>query len=114
MSHEFTGEQNDLIGRLANKMSVVGLVSVMFGVLYLLSAVLLLAFIFQDKLPADVVTKIPDEVRAKVPTTTLPVGRLDPDPAGRADLPDDRDLDPVVGRLLPGRSSRPPAGTSTI
>ena len=70
MSHEFTGEQNDFIGRLAKKMSVVGLVSVIFGVLYLISAVLLLAFVFQDKLPADVVTKIPDEVRAKVPTTS--------------------------------------------
>src|SRR5262249_17696967 len=70
MSYEFTSEQNDLIGGLAKKMSLVGLVSVVFGVLYLLSAVLLLAFIFQDKLPADVVSKIPDEVRSKVPSTS--------------------------------------------
>src|SRR5262245_63083635 len=69
MSHEFTGEQNDLIGRLAHKMSVVGLVSILFGLLYLISAVLLLAFIFQDKLPADVVSKIPDDVRSQVPST---------------------------------------------
>jgi hypothetical protein len=69
MSHEFTGEQNDLIGRLASKMSVVGLVSILFGVVYLLSAVLLLGFVFQDRLPAEVVSKIPDEVRSKVPST---------------------------------------------
>src|SRR5262249_54991694 len=69
MSYEFTSEQNDLIGRLAKKMSLVGLISVVFGVLYLLSAVLLLAFIFQDKLPADAVSKIPEDVRSKVPST---------------------------------------------
>ena len=42
MSYEFTSEQNDLIGGLAKKMSLVGLVSVVFGALYLLSAVLAL------------------------------------------------------------------------
>ena len=76
MSHEFTGEQNEVIGRLASKMSVVGLVSVVFGVLYLLSAVLLLACIFQDKMPADVVSKIPDDVRSKVPSTNYLWGVL--------------------------------------
>jgi hypothetical protein len=76
MSHEFTGEQNELIGRLANKMSVVGLVSVIFGVLYLISAVLLLAFVFQDRLPPDVVSKIPDDVRSKVPSTNYLWGIL--------------------------------------
>jgi hypothetical protein len=76
MSHEFTGEQNDLIGRLANKMSVVGLVCVVFGVLYLLSAVLLLVFVFQDKLPADVVSRIPDDVRSRVPSTNYLWGVL--------------------------------------
>jgi hypothetical protein len=76
MSHEFTGEQNDLIGRLANKMSLVGLVSVVFGVLYLLSAVLLLAFIFQDKLPAEVASRIPDDVRSRVPSTNYLWGVL--------------------------------------
>jgi len=76
MSYEFTSEQNDLIGRLARKMSLVGLVSAVFGVLYLLSAVLLLAFIFQDKLPADVVSKIPDDVRSKVPSTSYLWGVL--------------------------------------
>jgi len=76
MNYEFTSEQNDLIGRLARKMSLVGLVSVVFGVLYLLSAVLLLAFIFQDKMPADVVSKIPEDVRSKVPSTTYLWGVL--------------------------------------
>src|SRR5262245_5667824 len=76
MSYEFTSEQNDLIGRLARKMSLVGLVSAVFGVLYLPSAVLLLAFIFQDKLPADVVSKIPDDVRSKVPSTSYLCGVL--------------------------------------
>ena len=68
MSYEFTGEQNTLIERLAGKMSFVGLISVVFGVLYLLSAVMLLGFIFQDRLPPDVVQRIPDEVRSQVPT----------------------------------------------
>ena len=76
MSYEFTSEQNDLIGRLARKMSLVGLVSAVVGVLYLLSAALLLAFIFQDKLPADVVSKIPEDVRSKVPSTTYLWGVL--------------------------------------
>ena len=69
MSHEFTGEQNDLIGRLAHKMSVVGLVSILFGLLYFVSSALLLACIFQDRLPADVASRIPDEVRSQVPST---------------------------------------------
>ncbi|MBX9583262.1 MAG: hypothetical protein K2X87_23415 [Gemmataceae bacterium] len=68
--YEFTGEQNDLIGRLSRKMSLVGTVSVVFGVLYLISAVLLLVFIFQDKVPADVFQKIPEDVRSRVPGNT--------------------------------------------
>lgn len=70
MSYEFTGEQNDLIGRLARKMGLVGLVNVIVGVLYLVSAVLLLAFVFQDRLPAEVVQKIPDDVKKQVPANT--------------------------------------------
>jgi uncharacterized membrane protein YphA (DoxX/SURF4 family) len=70
MSYEFTGEQNDLIGRLSRKMSLVGTVSVVFGVLYLISAVLLLVFIFQDRVPADVVQRIPEDVRSQVPGNT--------------------------------------------
>ena len=74
MSHEFTCRTaNDLIGRLASKMKVVGLVSILFGFLYLLSACLLLAIVFQDKLPADVAAKIPDDVRSKIPSNT-PLG----------------------------------------
>lgn len=65
--YEFKKEENDLIGSLASKMSVVGLVNVIVGLLYFLSAALTLAFIFQDKLPADVVAKIPEDVKGKVP-----------------------------------------------
>jgi hypothetical protein len=66
MSYEFTKEQNDLIGSLAGKMRLVGLVNVVIGVLYLLGAVLLLVYIFQDRLPDEVIQKIPDEVRVQL------------------------------------------------
>jgi len=67
MNYEFTKEQNDRIAGLASKMKLVGLVSIVLGVLLLIAAVLLLAAIFQDKLPADVVSKIPEEVRSQIP-----------------------------------------------
>jgi hypothetical protein len=65
--YEFKPQENELIGGLAGKMSFVGLFQVVIGVLYLLSAVLALTFIFQDKLPADVLSKIPDDVKGRVP-----------------------------------------------
>jgi magnesium-transporting ATPase (P-type) len=68
-NYEFTSQQNDMIGSLAGKMKFVGLFALVFGVLYLLSAVLVLAAIFQDKLPADVVKNVPDEVKKSLPNT---------------------------------------------
>jgi hypothetical protein len=68
--YEFKADQNELIGRLASKMSFVGLVNVVLGVLYLLSAVLLMAAIFQDKLPPEIVQRVPEDVRSKLPNNT--------------------------------------------
>src|SRR5262245_6697961 len=69
MTYEFTKDQNDLIGSLAGKMKFVGLITLVFGILYLLSAVLVLAAIFQDKLPAEVVQRVPEDVRHSLPKT---------------------------------------------
>jgi hypothetical protein len=55
--YEFTPAQNDLIGGLASKMKLVGLVLVIFGVLNLLNAVLvqvMFAQLTSDKVPAEV------------------------------------------------------------
>jgi hypothetical protein len=68
MSYEFTSQQNDLIGSLAKKMRLVGLVNVVFGVLYLISSLILLVIIFQAHLPAEVTQSIPEDYRRKVPT----------------------------------------------
>src|SRR5256885_1246749 len=50
--YEFTEEQNKQVGDLARKMRFVGLFSVMFGVFALLMALLAVAFLFRDRLPA--------------------------------------------------------------
>ena len=68
MSYEFSQNQNELIGSLSSKMRLVGLVNVVLGVLYLIAAVLLVVYIFQDRLPAEVTEKIPDEVRKQLPS----------------------------------------------
>lgn len=67
IGYEFKPEENSLIRSLASKMGVVGLVNVIIGVLYLLSAVIALALIFQDKLPADVMAQVPDTVKDRMP-----------------------------------------------
>src|SRR5262245_45023225 len=67
--YEFTTEQNELIGDLARKMKLVGLIGVVLGILNLLSALLLLVFVFQDRLPADVLQRIPEDVRRQMPPT---------------------------------------------
>jgi hypothetical protein len=74
--YEFTREQNDLIGDLAGKMKLVGVVGVVLGILNLLSALLLLVFIFQDRLPVDVLQRIPEDLRRQMPSTTYLWGFL--------------------------------------
>lgn len=64
MSYEFTGDQNNLLSRLAGKMGLVGAVCVVFGAVYLLSAVSVLLLILQDR---QVLEKIPAYVTARVP-----------------------------------------------
>ncbi len=74
--YEFTREQNELIGDLAGKMRLVGLIGVVLGILNLLSALLLLLFVFQDRLPADMLQRIPEEVRKQMPPTAYLWGYL--------------------------------------
>ena len=50
--YEFTQEQNSQLRSLAGKMSFVGFFSAAFGVIALLTCLLTVAFIFQDRLPA--------------------------------------------------------------
>ncbi|WP_410204487.1 hypothetical protein [Escherichia coli] len=69
MSYEFTTEQSNLFRSLAGKMGLVGLMAVVIGVLNLVSALMLLVFVFQDRLPAEVLEQIPAEARAKLPPT---------------------------------------------
>jgi hypothetical protein len=71
MSYEFTPEQNNLLRSLAGKMSLVGLLGVVVGLLNLISALMLLVFIFQDPLPPEVLEQIPAEARAKLPHTNF-------------------------------------------
>lgn len=70
MSYEFTTEQSNLFRSLAGKMGLVGLMAVVIGVLNLVSALMLLVFVFQDRLPAEVLEQIPAEARAKLPPPT--------------------------------------------
>jgi hypothetical protein len=74
--YEFTTQQNELIGDLAGKMRLVGLVAMVLGVLNMLSAILLLVFVFQDRLPADILQRIPEDVRANLPPTAYLWGYL--------------------------------------
>lgn len=67
MSYEFTKEQNELIGGLASKMRLVGLLAVVVGIINLVSALMLLVFVFQDRLPAEMIEQIPPEVRSEMP-----------------------------------------------
>ncbi|WP_152052414.1 hypothetical protein [Tautonia marina] len=71
MSYEFTPEQNTLIGNLAHKMGVVGLLAMIVGILNLISALMLLVFVFQDQIPAEVVQQIPEEIRGELPPTNF-------------------------------------------
>jgi hypothetical protein len=52
VQYEFTQQQNSQLRSLAGKMSFVGIFSAAFGVIALLTCLLTVAFIFQDRLPA--------------------------------------------------------------
>jgi hypothetical protein len=69
-TYEFSAEQNKLIGSLAGKMSFVGLLAVLLGVLNLLSAVLVVVAVYRDRIPADWKAKTKeymDRAREKLP-----------------------------------------------
>jgi hypothetical protein len=51
--YEFSNDQNQLIGDLAKKMNFVGLMAVILGVLNLLMAVVVVAAVYRDRIPAD-------------------------------------------------------------
>jgi hypothetical protein len=68
--YEFSSEQNRLIGSLAGKMSFVGLLAVIMGVLNILMALLVVAAVYRDRIPADWKAKTKDYVekaREKLP-----------------------------------------------
>ena len=52
-NYEFSSDQNKLIGSLAGKMSFVGLLAVILGVLNLLMALLVVVAVYRDRIPAD-------------------------------------------------------------
>ena len=55
--YEFTDDQNKLIGSLAGKMRFVGLFAVVLGVINLLLALLVVAAVYRDRIPAEWKTK---------------------------------------------------------
>jgi hypothetical protein len=68
--YEFSGEQNRLIGSLAGKMSFVGLLAVIMGVLNILMALLVVMAVYRDRIPADWKAKTKEYVekaREKLP-----------------------------------------------
>jgi hypothetical protein len=68
--YEFSGEQNRLIGSLAGKMSFVGLLAVIMGVLNVLMALLVVLAVYRDRIPADWKAKTKEYVekaREKLP-----------------------------------------------
>jgi hypothetical protein len=58
--YEFTQQQNTEIGSLAGKMRFVGVFSVAFGVIALLTCLLTVTFIFRDRLPSGFREKAKD------------------------------------------------------
>jgi hypothetical protein len=61
--YEFTHEQNTLIADLAGKMKFVGFFSALFGLFALLITVLIVTFIFRDRLPAGFRAKAGDWIQ---------------------------------------------------
>ena len=68
--YEITDEQNQMIGRLAGKMKFVGFFAILAGVINLIMAILLVAAIYQDRIPEEWKTKTSEylqQVRDKLP-----------------------------------------------
>ena len=61
--YEFTEDQNKVLGDLAAKMRLVGLFLMLVALVSFLLAAALLLFVFRDRLPTEVVAKIPEEAR---------------------------------------------------
>lgn len=71
--YEFTSDQNKLIGGLAGKMRFVGLLAVIMGVLTIIMALLVVAAVYRDRLPADWSAKTKeylDKARDSLPEET--------------------------------------------
>ena len=66
--YEFTADQNSLIGSLGSKMKGVGAFFIIVGVLHLLVTGLIIAAIYRNNLPPDVMANVPAEVKAKLET----------------------------------------------
>ena len=58
--YEFNDEQNRQIGALAGKMRFVGLFSLLFGLFALLITLLIVGFVYRDRLPAGYREKAKD------------------------------------------------------
>ena len=68
--YEFTADQNKLIGSLAGKMRFVGLFAVVLGVINLILALLVVAAVYRDRIPAEWKTKTNEyleKAREKLP-----------------------------------------------
>lgn len=74
MAYEFTKEQDELIGSLAHKMGVVGMLALVVGILNLLSGLMLLVFVFQDRIPPEMIEQIPEQIRGELPPTDFLMG----------------------------------------
>jgi hypothetical protein len=69
-AYEFSGDQNQLIGSLAAKMSFVGLLALVLGLLNLLLALFVVAAVYRNRIPPDWLSKTNDYVekaREKLP-----------------------------------------------
>jgi hypothetical protein len=80
--YEFSDDQNRLIGALAGKMNFVGLVAAILGALNFIMALLVVAAVYRDRIPADWKTKtneyvekardkLPEEVRKQAEQYSL-------------------------------------------
>jgi hypothetical protein len=65
--YEFTQDQNKVLTDLAAKMRMVGMFLILVALVSFLMTAALLAFIFRDRLPPDVVQKIPQDAYKYLP-----------------------------------------------